>query len=195
MPDDVILNKIATIERCLARLREEYREDSARLDNQTVEDAIVLNLQRACEAAIDLAMRIVARERLGIPQDSRHGFTLLEEAGELSPDLADRMRRMVGFRNIAIHDDTKLSRPILESILSERLRDFEDLCGILIGKGSRKNNFPFSRPDLGQIWSIRLSETAGVAGYVEDFAIEDRPKMARRWDAKMGSYSCAGPKS
>jgi uncharacterized protein YutE (UPF0331/DUF86 family) len=79
-------------------------------------------------------MRIVARERLGIPQDSRHGFTLLEEAGELSPDLADRMRRMVGFRNIAIHDYTKLSRPILESILNERLRDFEDLCGILIGK-------------------------------------------------------------
>lgn len=133
MPDDVILNKIATIERCLTRVREEYREDSSRLDNQTVEDAIVLNLQRACEAAIDLAMRVVARDRLGIPQDSRHGFTLLEEAGELSADLAGRMRRMVGFRNIAVHDYTKLSRPILESILRERLGDFEDLCRALIG--------------------------------------------------------------
>jgi hypothetical protein len=30
--------------------------------------------------------------------------------------------------------------------------------------------------------------------YFEDFAIEDRPKMARRWDAKMGSYFCAVPK-
>jgi hypothetical protein len=38
-----------------------------------------------------------------------------------------------------------------------------------------------------------LSETAGVAGYVEDFATPDRPKMARSWDAKMGSYSFAGP--
>lgn len=131
MPDDVILNKVAIIERCLARVREEFRSDSTRLDDQTVEDAIVLNLQRACEAAIDLAMRVVARDRLGIPQDSRHGFTLLEEAGELSPDLADRMKRMVGFRNIAVHDYTQLSRPILESILRDRLVDFEDLCRVL----------------------------------------------------------------
>jgi hypothetical protein len=56
-------------------------------------------------------------------------------------------------------------------------------------EGSLKNNLPFSRPDLGQIWPIRLSETGGVAGYVEDFAIEDRPKMARRWDAKMASHA------
>ncbi len=135
MPDDVVLNKIATIERCLVRVREEFRSDRTRLDDQTVQDAIVLNLQRACEAAIDLAMRIVARERLGIPQDSRHGFTLLEEAGKLAPELADRMRRMIGFRNIAIHDYTKLSRPILESILNERLADFEDLCRALIAEG------------------------------------------------------------
>ena len=132
MPDDVVLNKVATIERCLDRVREEFRSDCSRLDNQTVQDAIVLNLQRACEAAIDLAMRVVARERLGIPQDARHGFTLLEEAGLLDPLLADRMRRMVGFRNVAVHDYTMLSRPILESILNDRLGEFEQLCRTLI---------------------------------------------------------------
>jgi hypothetical protein len=62
-------------------------------------------------------------------------------------------------------------------------------------KGARKNNFPFSRPDLGPIWAIRLSETAGVAGYVEGFATPGRPKMARSWDAKMGSCSFPGPKN
>ena len=30
--------------------------------------------------------------------------------------------------------------------------------------------------------------------YVEDWLIEDRPEMARGWDAKTGSYSCAVPK-
>jgi hypothetical protein len=42
-----------------------------------------------------------------------------------------------------------------------------------------------SRPDLGQIRPRRLSKTGGIAGYVEDLAIEERLKMARRWDAKM----------
>ncbi len=43
-----------------------------------------------------------------------------------------------------------------------------------------------SRPDLGQIWSFRLSETTGIAGYFEDFASEKWPKMTWKWDAKMG---------
>ena len=36
----------------------------------------------------------------------------------------------------------------------------------------------FWRSVLGQIWSIRLSKATGIAGYFEDFANEDRPKMA-----------------
>lgn len=78
MLDDVVTNKIATIERCLARVREEYRDEPARLDSLTVEDSIVLNLQRACEASIDLAMRLVALRRLGVPPESRAAFELLE---------------------------------------------------------------------------------------------------------------------
>lgn len=57
MLDDVLLNKVATVERCLARVRDEYRGHEAELEtNLTRQDAIVLNLRRACEACIDLAM-------------------------------------------------------------------------------------------------------------------------------------------
>ena len=66
MLDDVIANKVATIERCIGRVREEYRDDPARLDSVTVEDSVVLNLQGACVASIDLAMRIVSMRRLRI---------------------------------------------------------------------------------------------------------------------------------
>ncbi len=62
--DDVVLNKVAIVERCLKRVREEFRDDPARLDITIVEDSIVLNLQRACEATIDLAMHLVAMRRL-----------------------------------------------------------------------------------------------------------------------------------
>jgi uncharacterized protein YutE (UPF0331/DUF86 family) len=81
---------------------------------------------------IDAAMHLVAVRRLGLPQDSRDAFSLLEQAGVLDFEVADRMRRMVGFRNIAIHEYQKLSRLILEAILRERLVDFEALCGVLL---------------------------------------------------------------
>lgn len=132
MTDDVVRNKALAIERCLARVREEFRGDRKRLDDQTVEDAIVLNLQRACESAIDLAMHVVASERLGVPQESREAFTLLETAGRIDPATADAMRRMVGFRNVAVHDYQTLSRPILTSILEKNLEDFSRLIGALL---------------------------------------------------------------
>ena len=56
MADDVVLNKTGIIERCLQRVREEYDGDPANLhDDITKQGVIVLNLQRACQAAIDLS--------------------------------------------------------------------------------------------------------------------------------------------
>ena len=125
MVDDVRLNKAAIIERCLARVRAEYGDDDANLtDNLTKQDSIILNLQRASEAAIDLAMHLVREHRLGVPQDSRQAFDLLREAGLLAPDLAERLVRMVGFRNIAVHDYRRLDLAIVRAIVREHLDDF-----------------------------------------------------------------------
>ena len=132
MPDDVILNKAATIERCLARVRAETASPDW-VDDATRQDAAVLNLQRACQAAIDLAMRRARTGGLGVPQTSRDAFRLLVESGSLAADLGDRMQRMVGFRNVAVHDtpagdgaaSQALSVPILQSIVASHLGDFE----------------------------------------------------------------------
>lgn len=125
MIDDVRLNKSAIIRRCLARILEEYRDDPARLDDFTIQDAIVLNLLRACEAAIDLAMHLVAERRLGVPQSSRDAFMMLERAGLLKAECAAAMMRMCGFRNIAVHNYQEMEKPILLAILRSRLGDFE----------------------------------------------------------------------
>ncbi|MBM4154652.1 MAG: DUF86 domain-containing protein [Lentisphaerae bacterium] len=126
MPDDVTVNKADTIRRCLRRVTEEYRGDPARLKDFTIQDSIVLNLQRACEAAIDLAMHMVAARRLGVPQDARSAFALLAAAGVLSAETETRMKRMVGFRNIAVHDYRAIEMPVLAGILRHRLGDFEE---------------------------------------------------------------------
>jgi len=68
-PDNVVLNKAAVIERALRRMRQEY-EFNPTLDNFTHVDAMILNIERACQAAIDLAQHLVAQNHLGIPQSS-----------------------------------------------------------------------------------------------------------------------------
>lgn len=125
MTDDILLNKGAIIRRCLARISEEFQGNPDRLADFTIQDSVVLNLLRACEAAIDLSMHIVAERALGIPQSSRDGFSILEKAGILTGQTAAAMKRMCGFRNIAVHTYQEIEMPILLAILGDHLIDFE----------------------------------------------------------------------
>ena len=67
MKNDVVLNKISVIERCKKRVLDVYDQKPENLKDYTKQDSIILNIQRACEACINLAMHIVAQERLGLP--------------------------------------------------------------------------------------------------------------------------------
>ena len=133
MADDVLLNKAAAIERAVRRVREEYGDDDSHLvSNQTRQDAIILNLQRACESSIGAAMHLVRVHRLGIPQETREAFDLLERARIIEPPLADRLRKMVGFRNVAIHDYPKLNLDIVRRIIVDHLDDFLAFAQLLL---------------------------------------------------------------
>ena len=86
----------------------------------------MLNLQRACEACIDVANTVIKHGRLGVPQSSRDSFALLEKAGHLSSAISLKMQKMVGLRNIAVHDYQKLNLDIVISVLNNHLGDFID---------------------------------------------------------------------
>lgn len=127
--DDVILNKIASIERCIKRIREEYQgHQSDWKANSTVQDSILLNLQRACETSIDLANFIVKKRKLGIPQNSRDAFDFLAQSRMISESVQTKMKHMIGFRNLAIHEYYTLDLTIVESIIQNNLGDFEDFA-------------------------------------------------------------------
>ena len=126
-----LLNKAGIIERCLHRIEEEYAGDPARLENFTHQDAIVLNIERACQAAIDMAMHLIAQGHIGIPQSSAQAFDLLEQSGRISPELAASMRRMVGFRNIAVHQYQALRLDVLRRVVENSGKDLLDFCASL----------------------------------------------------------------
>jgi uncharacterized protein YutE (UPF0331/DUF86 family) len=133
MADDVLINKAATIERCVARAREEYFTDPATFaTNFTRQDAAILNIQRACEAALDMGQHLIRRDRLGVPQSARDVFALLAQAGRIELQLAEGLQRMVGFRNIAVHDYQTLQLPITVAIIKKHLDEFLDYSKALL---------------------------------------------------------------
>ena len=127
MGNDVIYNKIEIIERCLKRINEVYAGNFENLNDFTKQDSIVLNIQRACEAAIDLAMHIVSEKKLGMPQNSRDAFELLITNKLIDGKLAGKLMAMIGFRNIAVHNYQNLNLDIVREIIEKHLEDFREL--------------------------------------------------------------------
>jgi uncharacterized protein YutE (UPF0331/DUF86 family) len=127
--NDVVLNKIQIVQRCVHRAREErtnagdtFRSDFSR------QDAAVMNIVRACEATIDLANLVVRKRRAGVPNTSADAFRLLVQIGVLEEDLVDRLARMVGFRNIAVHAYRALDMGIVEHVIQAGLEDLLTCC-------------------------------------------------------------------
>jgi uncharacterized protein YutE (UPF0331/DUF86 family) len=132
MSSDVVLNKVAVIERCLKRINEVYDDNFENLDDLTKQDSIILNIQRAIEACIDLGMHIVAEKSYGVPQSSRDAFELLETNGDIGAELGSRLKAMVGFRNIAVHDYQKINLEIVKKVIEFHLKDMKEFAALVL---------------------------------------------------------------
>jgi uncharacterized protein YutE (UPF0331/DUF86 family) len=129
-PDDILLNKAAIIERCIRRVGEEARACPGYDDFSHV-DALTLNIERACQASIDMAMHVVAERHLGVPQSNAEAFALLEKSGIIGAELSKSLRGMAGFRNIAVHQYEELDMDVLRWVVETGHRDWIKLGNAL----------------------------------------------------------------
>ena len=120
----VILEKFKNIDRCLARIRQKVGGDPARLEDLDSQEICVLNLQRATQLAIDVAALVIKERGLELPETLRGTFEILGKEGIISPDLAAKLARMVGFRNIVVHDYSRLDVAVLKAVVERHLDDF-----------------------------------------------------------------------
>jgi uncharacterized protein YutE (UPF0331/DUF86 family) len=128
---DLVIAKTATISRCLARVQHVTHGDPNQLDNIDAQDIFTLNLQRAVQAAVDLAGHLVATNNLGVPTSLKESFALLESL-QLPRTLSKKLQSMVGFRNIAVHDYEALDVNILKKILVGHLTDLEEFSAFVL---------------------------------------------------------------
>ncbi len=119
---DVILAKISIIKKCVATIVTIQKAD---VPSWMAEDLSVLNLQRAIQASIDLAHVIIAKYGLGLPSDYGHSFDLLARHHVVNVETANILKKMVGFRNISVHEYQEINGEIVKSIIRHHLDDFE----------------------------------------------------------------------
>ncbi len=133
MADSVIINKAASIERCIKRIREDYLGFEDEFETNFMrQDAILLNLQRACEQSIDLGNHLIRINGLGAPQGAKDTFGALEKAGIISPELATKLAHMAGFRNIAVHEYSKLELGVVRAIIDKHLNDLLEFSAVAL---------------------------------------------------------------
>ncbi len=121
--DDVIFAKRTSIERCIAQI-ESYmsqRSDTPLGEDFLTQDAVTMNIQRACESCIDIAKRVVRVRRLGTPKESRDSFVLLAEGSIIDTPMLRILLSMVGFRNILVHQYTRLDASILHAVITTHI--------------------------------------------------------------------------
>jgi len=88
------------------------------------QDVIVLNLTRAVQLSVDLAMYICVTSNMPVPQTMGESFEVLQQLQVLTPTIADKMKKSVGFRNIAVHNYDEVDMNLAYTIAKEHIEDF-----------------------------------------------------------------------
>lgn len=122
----VLTRKLDSLRRCLVRVRERCPADVATLaENPDLQDIVVLNLSRAVQICVDVALHTLSSTDQPVPDTMGLAFDQLAQAGRISSDLALRLRKAVGFRNVAVHSYSSIDWVIVHAIATRHLGDFD----------------------------------------------------------------------
>ncbi len=131
---DVIFQKKTNVERCIKQARDYYALPSEKpfADDFYKQDAIVVNLQRACEQCIDMANHVVRLKKLRLPSTSAGSFTLLRQAGIIDAEFEKKLAGMVGFRNIVTYQYRDIDYRQVEAVVKNHADDLIEFTRLLV---------------------------------------------------------------
>lgn len=124
MNDETVAQKITSMQRCVAQAHKMLALAGSNFKTEAIyQDAAVVNIMRACETAIDLANMLIRKKRLGLPNESKESFGILMREKQIDFELGKRLQRMIGFRNLAVHQYTELNLDIVVAVIEKNLDD------------------------------------------------------------------------
>lgn len=125
MDQIIIDSKIDSILRCIDRINTRLPDTrEAFLQDLDAQDVIVLNISRCVQLSVDIAMHICAASTEKLPQTMGQSFDVLLIMGVLSNALAIKMKKSVGFRNIAMHNYDEIDLDLTYVIAKEHIENY-----------------------------------------------------------------------
>lgn len=135
MDREVIEQKLESLRRCVQRIETKSPQDAATLMTDIdLQDIVALNLSRAVQICVDIGAHLIAGMDVPPPDTMGQTFDLLAQGGVLDRDLASRLKKAVGFRNIAVHNYEDINWEIVHSIVKFHLADFSEFAKVVAMK-------------------------------------------------------------
>jgi uncharacterized protein YutE (UPF0331/DUF86 family) len=132
---DLILAKAGAVKSHLNRVFEKRNVDlKGFLEDIDRQESILFNIQVAVQNCIDIAAHIISENGLGVPGSMTEMIYLLEKHGYLTHDLAERMIKAVGFRNLIVHEYGKLELEQVYKIARDDITDLNEYLKAIIKK-------------------------------------------------------------
>jgi uncharacterized protein YutE (UPF0331/DUF86 family) len=126
---DLILAKASSVKRHIDRVKAKSVADMAIfLQDLDRQESMAFNMHLAIQNCMDIAAHIISEEGLGVPGSAGDMFFLLQENGFISADLADKMVKAVGFRNLLVHEYQKID---LQRLYETAEKNVDDLMAFL----------------------------------------------------------------
>jgi uncharacterized protein YutE (UPF0331/DUF86 family) len=87
-------------------------------------------LQLAIETLADMGSHVISDRGMGVVNQHGDIPAIFVKNGYVDPNLGEEWVRMIGFRNVLVHDYLDIDRSIVYDVLQDRLSTFEALRGV-----------------------------------------------------------------
>ena len=134
MDREVVEQKLESLRRCVIRIQTKCPADALVLAADfDMQDIVSLNLSRAVQLSVDIGAHLIASMEVPPPGTMGQTFDLLAQQGVLGQELANRLKKSVGFRNIAVHNYDSINWLIVHSIVKNHLDEFSEFAKAIVG--------------------------------------------------------------
>ena len=132
MDEQLVAQKLESLRRCIQRVESRLPADlDALLNDLDAQDIVSLNLTRAVQLCVDIASHWLAEHtEVSAPKTMGQAFEALARAQVIDSELATRMRKSVGFRNVMVHNYDDVNWEIVYAICSKHLDDFKSFARV-----------------------------------------------------------------
>jgi uncharacterized protein YutE (UPF0331/DUF86 family) len=125
--EQLLQEKADVVVRCLGRVKTKAPTSlSALTTDLDAQDIIVLNLERAIQACVDMASHIIAYTSLPPAPTMAESFICLRQAGVITQPVCDRMVKATGLRNLLVHEYQRIDWGIVWQVITKHLNDPHD---------------------------------------------------------------------